>query len=178
MMYLQLYWGFFLVGCFSFGGGYAMLPLIERLISSHDWMTSGQFAEVISLSGMLPGSIGTNAAVFVGFQTGGIAASLVATAGIITPSLILVVLISKFFKRFQDSEIIEKAFYGLRPVVVGLLVYSAIKYAFSLEIMTTISIETIIFTIMLIISLLLLIYKKIHPLFLIFLSVIGGIAFL
>lgn len=155
-----------------------MLPLIERLISSHDWMTSGQFAEVISLSGMLPGSIGTNAAVFVGFQTGGIAASLVATAGIITPSLILVVLISKFFKRFQDSEIIEKAFYGLRPVVVGLLVYSAIKYAFSLEIMTTISIETIIFTIMLIISLLLLIYKKIHPLFLIFLSVIGGIAFL
>jgi chromate transporter len=178
MMFIQLFWGFFLVGCFSFGGGYAMLPLIERLILNQGWMSSGQFTEVISLSGMLPGSIGTNAAVFVGYQTAGIAGSIVATIGIISPSLILVILIGKFFKRFQNSELVEKVFYGLRPVVVGLIIYSAIKYAFSLDVVTTVSLETIYFTIMFLLVFFLLVYKKIHPLFIIFLSVIGGIAFL
>lgn len=177
-MYLQLYWGFFIIGCFSFGGGYAMLPLIERLISSHDWMSPGQFAEVIALSGMLPGSIGTNAAVFVGYRTAGLAGSIVATAGIISPSLILVVLIGKFFKRFHDNESIVKALNGLRPVVVALLIYSAIKFAFSMDVVRSVSLHTINFSILFLLAMFLLIYKKIHPLFLILLSVLGGIVFL
>lgn len=177
MIYFQLFWNFFIVGCFSFGGGYAMLPLINRQVTSQGWITTEQFVDIIAISGMLPGSIGTNVAAFVGFQTAGLAGALVATLGMVLPSFLLILIIGYYFKRFQKARIVEQAFYGLRPVIVGLIFYSAIKFALSKEIVTTISWQSISFLVLFAGSLFLLINKKANPIMVMFLSALGGILF-
>lgn len=175
MILLDLFWNFLLIGCFSFGGGYAMLPLIDQQVTNQGWMTTEQFTEVIAISGMLPGSIGTNAAAFVGFQTAGLAGAFVATIGMLLPSLLFILLIGKFFKKFIDNKIVKYGFYGLRPVIVGLILYAAFKFAFSMEVMTTLSWQSLSFVLMFLISLYFLVFKQTHPLLIILLSGLCGI---
>jgi len=178
MIYFQLFWRFFLVGCFSFGGGYPMLTLIEKQILHQGWITSEQFAEVISISGMLPGSIGTNAAAFIGYQTAGGAGALVAMIGITAPSLIMVLLVGKFFNRFQENQLVGHILYGLRPVVVGLIFYAAINFGISLNIVTTMSVDSVYFIGITMAALYLLERQKMNPLLIILLSAIAGISVL
>lgn len=175
MIFLQLFWNFFLIGCFSFGGGYAMLPLIERQVITEGWMTTEQFREVITVSGMLPGSIGTNAATFIGYQTAGYVGASVATFGMVLPSLVFILILSKVFKRFQDDKITNEIFYGLRPVIVGLIIYSSIKFAISMEITGVLSWKSINFILLSIFAFYLLRFKKIHPIKLIILSGFFGV---
>lgn len=175
MIYFQLFWNFFVIGCFSFGGGYAMLPLIDRQVTSHGWMTTEQFTDVIAISGMLPGSIGTNAAAFIGYETAGLTGAFLAAFGMVLPSALVILLAISFLKRFQRSQWIVQALYGLRPVIVGLIIYSAIKFASSMGVADTFDLKSIVsFLLIFFLSSFLLFFKKSHPVTIILLAGILG----
>ncbi len=126
MILLELFWSFFRIGMFSFGGGYAMIPLIQSEIQQHGWLTAAQFADIVAIAEMTPGPIAINSATYVGYMVAGIAGSLMATAGVTLPSLLLVLLVARFFARYQNNPLYMMVFYGIRPVVVGLIASAAI----------------------------------------------------
>lgn len=175
MILFDLFWNFLLIGCFSFGGGYAMLPLIERQVTDQGWMTASEFSEVITISGMLPGSIGTNASVFVGYQTAGIPGAIVALTGMILPSFLIILLIGKFYREVFLNTFFMNGLQGLRPIIVSLIVYAAIRFALTLDVLQYLSWNTLVFFIMFIFSLYFLLIRKAHPLFVIILSAIIGV---
>jgi chromate transporter len=126
---LQLFVSFLKIGFVSFGGGYAMIPVIEYEVQAHQWLTTQQFTDAVAIAGMSPGPIATNSAVFVGFKVGGVAGAVVAAFAVSLPSLLIVVLISVFMYKMKDQSLMDYAFYGLRPVITGLIAYAAIKFA-------------------------------------------------
>lgn len=123
MIYIELFYTFFKIGLFGFGGGYAMLSLIQgEVVTRHGWLTPQEFTDIVAISQMTPGPIGINSATYVGFSaTGSIWGSVIATAAVILPSFILMLTISRFFIKFQKHPAVESVFSGIRPAVVGLL---------------------------------------------------------
>ena len=136
MIFLQLFYTFFKIGLFGFGGGYAMISMIQgEVVTRHDWLSSNEFTDIIAISQMTPGPIGINSATYVGYSAVvnagyshavGILGSTIATVSVVLPSFILMVLISKFFLKYQKHPIIASVFEGLRPGVVGLLAAAAL----------------------------------------------------
>lgn len=136
MIFLQLFYTFFKIGLFGFGGGYAMLSLIQgEVVTRHEWLTTREFTDVVALSQMTPGPIGINSATYVGYtsiinagysSTMAILGSVVATLAVVLPSFILMITISKFFLKYQKHPAVEAVFSGLRPAVVGLLAAAAL----------------------------------------------------
>lgn len=136
MIFLQLFYTFFKIGLFGFGGGYAMISMIQgEVVTRHEWLSSTEFTDIIAISQMTPGPIGINSATYVGYSAVvnagyshaiGILGSTVATVSVVLPSFILMVLISKFFLKYQKHPIIASVFKGLRPGVVGLLAAAAL----------------------------------------------------
>lgn len=126
MIIWRLFIIFFKIGLFTFGGGYAMIPMIQEEISRYGWMTAEQFADILAIAEMTPGPIAVNAATFVGYRAGGFLGGFFATVGVILPSLILGVLVAKFFFRFSEKPLVKGIFYGIRPVVVALIVVAMI----------------------------------------------------
>lgn len=124
---LQLYWTFFKVGLFSIGGGLAAIPLIQDLVVEKGFIDQGQFTDMIAVSESTPGPIGVNVATYVGYtlENYGIIGSIVATLGIITPSVIIIILISKFVMHYRDNIYVDAAFKGIRPAVTGLILTAA-----------------------------------------------------
>lgn len=125
-MLLELFLFFLKIGFISFGGGYAILPMIQYQISSQGWLTDSEFQEIVTLSSMSPGSIATNSATLIGYKVAGTGGAILSTIGIILPSLIIIVLIAAFFYKFHDNRWVKAAFYGLRPIIVALIAYAAI----------------------------------------------------
>jgi chromate transporter len=121
MVLLKLFWMFFKIGLFSFGGGYAMIPMIQKELSINGWMAPAEFADVVAISEMTPGPIAVNSATYVGFNTAGVAGSFVATLGVSLPSFILVILIVRFFEKFRQSRAFSSALKGIRPATIGLM---------------------------------------------------------
>ncbi|MDO5089193.1 MAG: chromate transporter [Leptotrichiaceae bacterium] len=119
---------FFKIGLFSFGGGYAILPLIQKeVVEMHKWITVPQFTDIVAVSQVTPGPISINASTYVGYLvTGNAAGAAAATVGLITPSLIIMTVFSIFFLKFRDNVYISNAFIGLRVVVVGLILSAAL----------------------------------------------------
>lgn len=128
LILLELLWSFFRIGLFSFGGGYAMIPLIQSEILHHGWLTAAQFADIVAIAEMTPGPIAINSATYVGYLTAGIPGSLVASAGVTLPSLLLVLLVARFVARWQSHPLYTMIFYGIRPVVVGLIASAAVFF--------------------------------------------------
>lgn len=126
MVYIELITSFFKIGAFSFGGGYAMIPLIQKEIVNHGWMGATEFFDIISIAEMTPGPIAVNAATFVGYKTAGFWGGVIATVGVALPSLLLILLVSQFFFKYQDHPTNKMIFYGIRPVIVGLISTAAI----------------------------------------------------
>ncbi|CCY91370.1 chromate transporter [Phocaeicola sp. HCN-6420] len=136
MIFLQLFYTFFKIGLFGFGGGYAMISMIQgEVVTRHEWLSSTEFTDIIAISQMTPGPIGINSATYVGYSAVvnagyshaiGVLGSTVATVSVVLPSFILMVLISKFFLKYQKHPIIASVFKGLRPGVVGLLAAAAL----------------------------------------------------
>ncbi|WP_077153492.1 chromate transporter [Bacteroides bouchesdurhonensis] len=128
MIYIQLFYTFFKIGLFGFGGGYAMLSMIQgEVVTRYEWLSSQEFTDIVAISQMTPGPIGINAATYVGFTaTGSIWGSIIATFAVILPSFILMLTISKFFLKYQKHPVVESIFNGLRPAVVGLLASAAL----------------------------------------------------
>ncbi|MDE6323056.1 MAG: chromate transporter [Paramuribaculum sp.] len=133
MIYLKLIWGYLKIGLFGFGGGYAMLALIERIIVGSGWISEQMFTDIVAISQMTPGPIGINSATYIGYVAPaqsspafaspiwGIIGSVVCTVVVVVPSFVLTRYMSHLIHRHRDSVIVKGIFAGLRPVVVGLI---------------------------------------------------------
>jgi len=131
MIFLNLFYTFFLIGLFGFGGGYGMLSLIQGEVVQHwHWMTMGEFTDIVAISQMTPGPIGINSATYCGYTAVhnagygygmSILGSATATFALVLPSLVLMILISKMFIKYMNTPVVQSVFSGLRPAVVGLL---------------------------------------------------------
>jgi Chromate transporter. len=122
MIYLQLFWTFFQVGLFSFGGGYASLPLIQHhVVENNGWLTETEFIDIITISQMTPGPIAINASTFVGTKVAGLAGSVIATAGCVTPSFLIVLLLARLYYKYRNLSAVQGIISGLRPAVVALI---------------------------------------------------------
>ena len=121
MILLQLFFEFFKTGLFAVGGGMATLPFLYDISARTGWYTTEMLADMIAVSESTPGPIGVNMATYVGFVTAGIPGAIIATLGLITPSIIIILLIARALKAFRENPTMEAAFYGLRPCSVGLI---------------------------------------------------------
>lgn len=124
MIFLQLFWEFFKTGLFALGGGMATVPFLFDISAKTGWFTAAELANMIAISESTPGPIGVNMATYVGFRTAGIPGGIIATLGLITPSVIIVVIVAKILTRFKDSPIVETIFRYLRPAVIGLILFA------------------------------------------------------
>ena len=123
----QLFGTFSKIGAFTFGGGYAMIPLIEREIVKKNWMSKEEFMEMFALTQSLPGVFAVNISIFVGYKLHKVSGSLVCALATILPSFAIMMLIAMFFARFQDNEVMIRIFYGIRPAVVALILFPCIS---------------------------------------------------
>lgn len=122
MMYIQLFLSFFQISLFSFGGGYAALPLIQgQVVNVHHWLSMTEFTDLITISQMTPGPIAINAATFVGMKLTGMPGAVVATLGYITPSCIIVTIIAKLYLKYREMDMLQGILGGIRPAVVALI---------------------------------------------------------
>ena len=126
MIYLQLFWVYLKIGLLGFGGGYAMLSMIQfEVVEKHAWMTMSEFADVVALSQMTPGPISINCATYVGYQVGGIFGSLLASFSIVLPSLILLYFVLRYLFKHKDNFIIKTTLRDLKPFIAGLIFAAA-----------------------------------------------------
>ncbi|MBR2985982.1 MAG: chromate transporter [Clostridia bacterium] len=137
MIYLYLFWEYFKIGLFTIGGGYAMLPMVIQVVQKHGWLTSDQLYNFIGVAESTPGPFAINLATFVGTTVGnaqygfwgGVLGAVVATFAVVLPSLIIIVIVSKVLERFKTSKVVQGVLYGIRPVVVGLILSAMIGIA-------------------------------------------------
>ena len=121
MIYLQLFWEFFKTGLFAIGGGMATLPFLYDMSDKTGWFTRAQLADMIAVSESTPGPIGVNMATYVGYLTGGVPGAVTATLGLVTPSIIVILIVAAFLQAFRTSKYVTGAFYGLRPASTALI---------------------------------------------------------
>ena len=128
MIYLQLFWAYLKIGIFGFGGGYAMLSMIQfEIVDHYGWMTVEEFADMVALSQMTPGPVSINIATYIGYTVGGIFGSLVATAAIVLPSLLMLYLVLKFLFKHKDNYIVKTMLASMKPVIAGLIFVAALQ---------------------------------------------------
>ena len=121
MIYLQLFFEFFKVGLFAVGGGMATFPFLTDLADRTGWYTQQQLIDMIAIAESTPGPIGVNTATYVGFTTAGLSGALIASLGLITPSVIIILIIARVLAKFKESKLVQDVFYGLRPASTGLI---------------------------------------------------------
>ncbi len=170
MIYLQLFLVYIKIGLLGFGGGYAMLSLIqEEVVTKHRWLTTQEFTDIVAVSQMTPGPIGINSATYIGYTvTQSVWGSVVASLAVMLPSFVLVMLISLSFARFKKSPHVEALFMGIRPASVGLIVAAALLLMNAENFIDRTSYLFFFVTLGAILS------RKIHPILLIILSGIAG----
>ncbi|MGN1239226.1 MAG: chromate transporter [Muribaculaceae bacterium] len=173
-IYLKLIWAYLKIGLFGFGGGYAMLSLIQREVVDSGWISSTTFTDIVAISQMTPGPIGINSATYIGYVvTGSVWGSILATVTVVLPPFVLVLYASHFIRRHKDSAIIKGVFMGLRPVVVGLIA-SAALLLMNGENFGTATPDCIKSIVICIASFCVVYFTKIHPIFIIIAAGIVG----
>ena len=184
MIFLQLFYEFFKTGLFAVGGGLATLPFLEDISQRTGWFTSAQLADMLAISESTPGPIGVNMATYVGFETAGILGSLCATVGLVMPSVILIILVSKVLEKFRSNTYVEAAFYGLRPASVAMVASAGIGVAMTTLLNLTASgfavlrwRELVLAAVILVLTNFVPKVKKFHPIVFIALAAAVGIIF-
>lgn len=128
MVYLELFWSFLQIGLFSFGGGYAAMPLIQgQVVTEHGWLSMAEFTDLVTISQMTPGPIAVNSATFVGIKIAGIPGALIATAGCILPSCIIVMVVARLYLKYRKLEMLQGILNSLRPAVVAMIASAGIS---------------------------------------------------
>ena len=127
MIFLRLFYEFFKVGLFSYGGGLATIPFLYEMSTSTGWFTPAQLADMIAVSESTPGPMGVNMATYTGYSTAGLLGSITATLGLIAPSIIIILIIARLLVKFQESTLLGSAFYGLRPASLALISAAGIQ---------------------------------------------------
>ena len=131
MIYLQLFLSYLKIGFFGFGGGYAMLSLIQNeIVEQRGWLTATQFADIVAVSQITPGPIAINSATYIGYEIGGVLGSVVATFAVCLPSLTLMLLLTRFFLRHRDNRFVQSVVKSVSPVVVGMIASAALLLMF------------------------------------------------
>ncbi len=179
--YLILFWTFFKIGAFTFGGGYAMLPLIQAEVIAHNWMNSEALIDFMAVSESTPGPFGVNISTYVGKEVGGIFGAFCATFGVVLPSFIIILIVAKCFDKFKKSSVVKGCMSGLKPAVVGLIGTSVISVGktvffpngFSSALLSSSDfyMSLIIFIIAIVLT-----FKKLNPIIIICLSAVIGVA--
>ncbi len=187
MIFLELFITFFLIGAFTFGGGYAMLPLIQAEVLRKGWMAEEQILNFIAVSESTPGPFAINISTYVGSVMGGeslwqsVLGAFCATLGVVLPSFIVILIVAQFFMKFKTSKVVSGCMSGLRPAVIGMISSAIVSMAmtaffyngFSLDSVLTLEFVclVIIFAVSLVMAL-----KKVHPIIIIVMSAVLGIA--
>lgn len=188
MIFLELFTTFFLIGAFTFGGGYAMLPLIQAEVLRKGWMAEEQILNFIAVSESTPGPFAINIATYVGSVMGGesvwqsVLGAFCATLGVVLPSFIVILIVAQFFMKFKTSKVVSGCMSGLRPAVIGMISSAIVSMAmtaffyngFSFE--SVLTLEFVCLVILFVISLVMAL-KKVHPIIIIVMSAAFGIAF-
>ena len=172
----RLLWDLFLtflrIGAFTIGGGYAMLPLIQKeTVEKKQWVGEEEFAEVIGLSQTAPGAIAINSSIYLGFRVAGVPGAIFAVTGMVVPSLVIILTIAIFFERFSTISAVKAVFNGVRPAVMGLILAALFKIGKSVLKNLT---SFIIFVVMLLIGAIF----DLHPVLIILMAALAGIIFL
>ena len=181
MIYLELFLSFFLIGAVTFGGGYAMLPMIQETVADKGWMELSALVDFIAVSESTPGPFAVNIATYIGSQVGGVLGSLCATLGVVMPSFIIILIVARCYMAFKNSKIVKGIMTGLKPAVVGLIGAAVLSIASTVFIPSGFSfaifadpityVSAFIFVLCLV-----LVLKKVHPILLVCLSAALGIA--
>ena len=167
MIYLQLFWQFFQIGIFSFGGGYATLPFLYEIADKFHWYTTSDLTNMLAISSITPGPVGVNVATFAGFNSAGIFGSLLATA-VILPSFVIVTIVSKTLEKFKTNRFVKSAVRSLKPAGCALLTSVGIKLLFTSNLY-------LFGTLLLILLIILSFIKKLDPLFYLGVSAVAGL---
>ncbi len=180
MIFLTLFATFFKIGLFTFGGGYAMIPLIQSEVLGHGWLSLSQIIDFIAVSESTPGPFAINMATFVGTNQGGVLGGICATLGVVMPSFIIILMVARFYEKFKTNKIVKGAMSGLKPAVVGLIgaaVLSIGKSVFFPQGLLLSVFETKEFYVSVTTALLMLFFafKKVHPIIIVCLSAVIGI---
>ncbi len=131
MIYLQLLYSYLKIGFFGFGGGYAMLSLIQNeVVVQHGWLTNGQFADIVAISQMTPGPIAINSATYVGYSVAGFWGSVIATVAVCLPPMTLMLLATRFYLRLRKNPYVAGAMTAMKPVVIGMIGAAALLLLF------------------------------------------------
>lgn len=182
MIYLELFFTFFKIGAFTFGGGYAMLPLVQAEVSAHGWMSDEAIVNFIAVSESTPGPFAVNMSTYVGQEMAGLAGAACATVGVVLPSFLIILIVAKCFAAFQNSRLIKGCMSGLKPAVIGLIGTAVLSVGQTVffpdgfhpdHLLTpSVAVSLLIFLLMLLLEL----KKKLHPILIILLSAGLGIA--
>jgi len=165
---LQMFFTFFKIGIFTFGGGYSMIPLIEKeVVNKNKWLTKKEISDLLSLSQTLPGSVTINSATLIGYKILQLEGSIIATLGVVLPSFIIILIISLFFTNVAQLGSIQAFLHGVQSAIISLILFSAISLKKE-------SIEDKLNWIILIISLISMILFHINPIIIIFIGIIIG----
>lgn len=131
MIYIQLFWQFFQIGIFSFGGGYATLPFLYEIADKFHWYSAANLTNMLAISSITPGPVGVNVATFAGFNSAGIFGSLLATTAVILPSFIIVTIVSKMLEKFKTNRYVKGAIKSIKPAGCALLSAVGIRLIFT-----------------------------------------------
>lgn len=180
MILLWLFLTFFKIGALTFGGGYAMLPLMQQEVLKNQWMSESDLLNFIAVAESTPGPVAINMATYIGVETAGIPGALCATLGVVLPSFIVIMLVARFYTKYKNSFIVKGCLTGLRPVVVGLIASAIISLGMGVFFPNGLSLAafgySFICSVAIFALVVVLAFKKVSPILLIMISAVLGIA--
>ncbi|MBQ8911218.1 MAG: chromate transporter [Clostridia bacterium] len=182
MIYLELFLSFLKIGAFTFGGGYAMLPLIMETVVAMGWMTEEQLIDFVAVAESTPGPFAINIATYVGSETGGFFGAVCATLGVVVPSFVIILIVAKCYEKFRKSRLVSGAMTGLKPVVVGLIGAAILSIGVKALQLTSAALSpefglSLLFSLVILVPAVILAFKKVHPIFIVLLSAGLGVGF-
>ncbi len=181
MIFLELFFTFFKIGLFTFGGGYAMLPLIQQEVASHGWVGQEELVNFVAVSESTPGPFAINMSTYVGSDVGGFFGAICATLGVVLPSFIIILIVARCYEQFKKNRIVKGCMSGIKPAAVGLIGAAVVSigqtvlfpagFRFDIFGTATFWISLGIFLVMAVLA-----FRKVHPILIICLSAVIGIA--
>jgi len=184
VIYLQLFYEFFITGLFIFGGGLASIPFFQQMGENHGWFSTVELMDIIAVSEAAPGPIGVNMATYIGYKVAGIPGGVIATFGLVLPSIVIALVIARLLVRFRESTIVKYALYGLRPASLGLIaaagiaVFCLVVFGTGLRNLTIAHLLAIDYKVLILAAILFFVtnrFNKIHPITFLAISAAAGI---
>lgn len=182
MIYFELFITFLTIGAFTFGGGYAMLPLIQNAVLEKGWLAESDIVNFIAVSESTPGPFAINIATYVGMETAGILGAICSTLGVVVPSFVIILIVARIYRQFQESKLVKGCMTGLRPTVIGLIGGAVLTIGQTVFFpngfaLSSLDFYTIIVSLIIcLIGIFLIFKKKVHPIILIIVSAALGVA--